>query len=643
MMSYYFGVFLVLISILGYSLFLKQKINYNFGKSLFFSVSLIMFFMSLFSFFNIMLVGYYLVLLFGLFSFLYYSIKSFIKKDKSLISYFNNPSFLIFITLYFFLSIITRKINILMGWDECSYWATMVKRLFYYDTYIGGTNFHSMYYPPALTSFNYFVVKSIGFADSSLYFSQYIFILSGLIYLIKDFNWSKFFQILLIIFSSYMFLILLLKPYILTLYSEVPLIFITAIALITLFTAKSKNDHYFVAILLCNATWIKSNGLMLCLLTVLVAFSQLFNFFRNKVVDSRIKNIKKYFGIFIEVLKEKYTLFVVMISPFFASFIFKVFLRVYNITNPQVAGTSLKNFLFALLRDTDNSDVIVNFANALNRNYNFSTFNLTSIILVLLFIIGFLIVGKICKDDESVVINKFISVAIFFGFVLYSASLLYAYCFLFSRGEANILASFDRYMNSFIGCLGISFLGISAYLIAKNKNNINMKNFGIIMAVFIICLTNFGDAYSIFKQLLPKTRTTTTNEIINGKNIANRYTKYLSNDDKVGFIIQGDYGLTVWASIYYMTPLKLYDPRFDTDMWSLRVKNSNDMTNTVEMSSDDYLNKLKEENITHLIVENVNDYFIRDYAILFKNKIVNGLYELDYKENKFVLVYEEEI
>ncbi len=642
-MNYYFGVFLVLISILGYSLFLKQKVNYNFGKSLFFSVSLIMFFMALFSFINKMLVGYYLILLFGFFSFLYYLIKAFIKKDKNLIKYFNNPSFFLFITLYFFLSIITRKINILMGWDECSYWATMVKRLFYYNTYIGGENFHSMYYPPALTSFNYFIVKSIGFADSSLYFSQYVFILCGLIYLIKDFNWKNFFLTLLIVFSSYMFLILLLKPYVLTLYSEVPLIFITAIALITLFTAKSKIDYYFVAILLCNATWIKSNGLMLCLLTVLVALVELFNFFRKKVVGSHVRNIKKFFDVFIEVLKEKYTLFIIMVSPFFASLIFKVFLRVYNISNPQVAGTSLKNFLFALLRDTDNSDVIVNFANALNKNYNFTTFNLTSMILILIFIIGFLIVEKICKDDETVLINKYIFVAISLSFILYSASLLYAYCFLFSRGEANILASFDRYMNSFVGCLGISFLGISAYLIPKNINNIYMKYFGIIVSICIICLTNLGDAYSIFKQLLPKTKTTTTNEIINGKNIAERYTKYLSNDDKVGFIIQGDYGLTVWASIYYMTPLKLYDPRFDTDIWSLRVKNSTDLTNTVEMNPDDYLNKLKDEKITHLIVENVNDYFVRDYAILFKNKIVNGLYKLDYDKNKLVLIYEEEI
>ena len=122
-----------------------------------------------------------------------------------------------------------------------------------------------------------------------------------------------------------------------------------------------------------------------------------------------------------------------MVSPFFASLIFKVFLRVYNISNPQVAGTSLKDFLFALLRDTDNSDVIVNFANALNKNYNFTTFNLTSMILILIFIIGFLIVKKICKDDETVLINKYIFVAISLSFILYSASLLYAYCFLFSR------------------------------------------------------------------------------------------------------------------------------------------------------------------------------------------------------------------
>lgn len=642
-MNYYFNVALILLTFLGYVLFLKDKFNYSFGKSLFFSISTIMFFMALFSFINQMVVGYYIITGFGLLYLSFTIIRTIIKKDKSILSYFNKPSFFIFIILFIFLSFATRKIDILMGWDECSYWATMVKRLFYFNTYIGDGNFHSMYYPPALTSYNYYIVKFIGFADSSLYFSQYIFVLSGLIFLIKDYDWKKIILCLLIIFGGYVFLILLLKPYVLTLYSEIPLILLSGIALISLFTAKSKSDYYFVAMLLCNIAWIKSNGLMLCLLIVLVALVQIFNCYKRKFSSSKTKEKNKYFKVFIEVIKEKKELLFVIIAPFIASFIFKVFLQIFNISNPQVAGTSIKSFLYILLRDTDSSNLVVDFANSLNKNYNYSTFNLTSIALVALIILGFWVIEKINKNNECVNNNKYITIAIFLSFALYCASLLYAYCFLFSEGEASVLASFDRYMNSFIGCIGIGFLGIISYLLVENNNNTKLKNIVVITFIAVICVTNLGDTYSIFKQLLPKTQTVTASEIMKGKDIANKYSKYLTKNDKVGFIIQGDYGLTVWASIYYMTPLKLYDPRFDTDMWSIRTSGSEDTINTVEISPQNYLDKLKSEEITHLIIENINEYFAKDYKNLFEtDKIVNGLYELNYNKNKLELVKMEE-
>ena len=92
-----------------------------------------------------------------------------------------------------------------------------------------------------------------------------------------------------------------------------------------------------------------------------------------------------------------------------------------------------------------------------------------------------------------------------------------------------------------------------------------------------------------------------------------------------------------------MTPLKLYDPRFDTDMWSIRTSGSEDTINTVEISPQNYLDKLKSEEITHLIIENINEYFVKDYKNLFEtDKIVNGLYELNYNKNKLELVKMEE-
>lgn len=641
-MNYYLGVVLIFFVVLGYVFFLKDRFNYNFGKSVFFSLSVIMFLMSLSSFLNQLLIGYYVVTFLGIIYLFYSLFKTIKNKDKTILNYFNNPSFVIFVIFYFFFAFVTRKINVLMGWDECSYWATMVKRLFYYNSYIGGNNFHSMYYPPALTSFNYYLVKFVGFTDGALYFSQYVFVLAGLVYLIKDYNWKKILWALLIVFSGFMLLILLLKPYVLTLYSEIPLILLSGIALVTLFTAQNKSDYYFVALLLCNTTWVKSNGLILCSLVVCLSLLQLFNFYKENLNTIKLKKCKKYLQVFLNTLKEKKELLIVVISPFLASFIFKIFLKVFHISNPQVASASLKSFIYTLLRDSENSNIVINFANALNKNYNFSTFNLTSILLVSLAVIGFLFINRIMEKKDIIKNNKGIFIAIVLSFIMYAASLLYAYCFLFSRGEANILASFDRYMNSFIGCLGVGLLGIIAYFIANNYKNDYLKKVGLVVYLGIICITNLGDAGSIFKQLLPKTQTTTSVEIVKGKELASKYKQYISDNDKVGFIIQGDYGLTIWASIYYMTPLKLYDPRFDGDIWSIRTKDSSDVTNTVEMSPENYIEKLKSEQITCLIVENINESFKKSYGKLFENAdIINGLYKIDYNKNKFILVNTE--
>lgn len=643
-MGYIVGLFLIFIVLLGYVLFLRDKFNYSFGKAIFYSTAGIMFIMSLFSFLNIVLVGFYAITSFGILYFIISIIKSIVKKDKSILNYFNNLPFFIFTIMYIVLAIVVQKIDILMGWDECSYWATMVKRLYYYNSYIGANNFHSMYYPPALTSFNYFVVKFLGFSDSHLYFAQYIFILSGLIFLIKDFKWDKIVLSLLILISSYVFLILLLKPYVLTLYSEIPLILLTGICLISLYSAEKKCDYYFVSILLCNITWIKSNGLMLCILIVLIALVQLINYCIIKI--KKLKPLKiNYWQFLKKILEEKKELLLVIISPFIATIIFKIFLIVFNIFNPQVANSGIKSFLIALLRDTDNSELIYNFANALSKNYNFTTFNLSTILLVVLIIIGFWFIEKNIINKDIIKNNKYICIAIFISFLMYAGSLLYAYCFLFSRGEANILASFDRYMNSFVGSIGIGLIGIISYLIANNKCSNNLKQYAIAIFVGIIIVTNIGDTYSIFKQLLPNSKTTTTKEIIAGKEIANKYKKYFKKDDKIGFIFQGDYGLTVWSCIYYMTPLKLYDPRFDGDIWSIKTKDSNDTINTVEISPKDYINKLKKEEINYLIVQNINDDFRNSYVSIFENdnSIEDGLYMLDYNKNKLIMVNMEEI
>lgn len=634
-MNFYSGIILFIVVILGYILGLKELFKFNFGKSLFYSSMIIMFLMVIFSFLDILVVGRIILIVVGVVS-LIYSIINSVRRKENIFKYFNNFSFWIFLIGLIVIIFASSKVKILMGWDECSYWATMVKRLFYSNSYLDTSNFHPMYYPPSLTSYNYFIVKFLGMQDKSIYFSQYFLILSSIIYFIRDVKMKNFIYGLGQLFLILMFLVLILNPYILTLYSEIPLILIAAIACLNIVISSKKIEYLFIFIMIFNFTLIKSNGVVLSFLPLCICLFQLFNIYLKKLKNEK-KNFKNLLNKLIDTIKENYCMVIILFSSILAYLCFSIYLSLNNIVNPQSLPTSTLDSLISFAKSfIYRQDVVSSYFVALSSNYSYSNLNVSAIALVVMFVFGYIILKKINLQEKEIERNKYIEIVYIISFAVYALALLYSYCCMFSPFEAQVLASYDRYINTFLGTAGLCFFG-SLFYFTNKKDDKNNNKFIIYLSLIMLVVVNINEVFKFAYYVFPYTTSATHETIVNAKQAAEKYYSYFDEDDKIHLIIYGDYGLTTYATIYYMTPLKMYDPRFDGDNWSIRIPESEEAENTVVMSSNDYFEYLDKEDFTHVLVIKSSDEFSKQYSDIFETlngQIVTGIYEINYDENK---------
>ena len=630
-MNFYIGIFLFLIVILGYILGLKNLLKFNFGKSLFYSSMIIMFLMIIFSFLDILNVGRIILIIIGIIS-LVCSIIISIHRKENILKYFANPSFVIFLIGLIVITFASSKVKVLMGWDECSYWATMVKRLFYSNSYLDTSNFHPMYYPPALTSYNYFIVKFLGMQDRSIYFSQYFLILSSIIYFVRNIKMKNFIYGLGQVFLILMFLILILNPYVLTLYSEIPLILIASIACLNIVISNKKIEYLFIFIMIFNFTLIKSNGVVLSFLPLCICLAQLFNIYLNKLKMSK-KGLKNLLNKFIETVKENYCMVIVLFSSITAYLTFSIYLSVNNIINPQSIPTStIDSFMTFIKSFVYQQDIIASYFTALSSNYNYSNFNVSAVVLIITFVFGYIILKKFNTKEEVIERNRYIEIVYLISFIVYVFALLYSYCCMFSPFEAQVLASYDRYINTFLGTAGLCLFGTLFYFSNKKDNN----KIIVYLSLIMIAVVNINSVFQFAYYILPFTSSATHDNIITAKETSEKYSSYFDEDDKIHLIVYGDYGLTTYATIYYMTPLRMYDPRFDGDNWSIRTPESDEAENTIVMSCEEYLEYLDKEDFTHVLVVKSSKEFSEQYSDIFETtngQIVPGIYEINYNKN----------
>jgi len=167
----------------------------------------------IFYLFNILKIGLYIIYIITLIIYIIFFI-NIIKKDKEerdkLLKYLFTPGFIIYISLFIIIFIITNNKEILL-WDELRLWGAYPKILYYSSEIQLGSNVQLMdimqSYTPGMPLFQYFFLKSIGiFKESHLILSYSILAISLLIPITKKITWKKWYLIPIII------IILILLP-----------------------------------------------------------------------------------------------------------------------------------------------------------------------------------------------------------------------------------------------------------------------------------------------------------------------------------------------------------------------------------------------------------------------------------------------
>lgn len=200
----------------------------------------------------------------------------------------------------------------------------------------------------------------------------------------------------------------------------------------------------------------------------------------------------------------------------------------------------------------------------------------------------------------------------------YGLLMYYLYMTGFSEYEARLLASYDRYMDTFI--VAAVFLALGTVFYFAKINSFVIKIMGVLLLQNLIF---FGDC----GQVIPRNS-------IDRKALYTQEADYLKNsvpeDAKVAVIIKNEMSLAEDALEYYSFPVKI------------GVAYPNDVKDDLNRFSYDYSNEELAEWISkydYVYFMNIDEKFIERYGGIFEepDDLIRGeIYKVSYEGNKIV-------
>lgn len=584
----------------------KVKLNYSFLVSTL-SFSIILY---LFGLFKALDIGVYFILIISLISFLYL-IFLLIKKKIKIRDIFNLPTF-IFLIISFLLYILLLNTHY-SNWDEFAHWGPNLKAMLEYDTFWANQEWNGTHiaYPPLIGLFEYLVCKiNGGFNEGISYFAINIMILSALMIFIKDkkINFINVIKTLFLIFIIYT-LMLSFKFYLTSIYIDFILGLMFFIALyLGVKDDKEFSDKLLLVMLLFSLPLIKDAGLVLAGIVLLEIFIK--EIFLKVIKEKKISK---------DTIKKLLPLIILLVVIFLGYLSFKIYCNINNIhvdfqhDANNISGFNLIDYLKSITYFKAPNDItkeiVGNFYTALNQKSIIvgifdTAILIVSVMLIYLFVLFFKDKNKKNKDIYLTIILTLCG-----GFIIYSMFLLCIYIFALPTHEGLELASYTRYMSTFL----IAFLLLILLHIFKEGKMLYL----IIFFLIILSSVNIVDYFDVFtkKEISIDTSIIESGEYINDN---------LTEKDKVYIVYQNNDGSAFNMLRFLIAPVKtnlLWE-------WSLGEPYNEKDHFTLNLSLDEWILKLKEEDFNYIYLGHIDDKFKKQYGKLFDDEIKEGLYKI---------------
>lgn len=552
-------------------------------------------------------------------------------KKRVLVNVFS-PGFVLWIIMFAFVYLYHRG-RMLIEWDEFSHWGDVVKAMFSINDFSTSKESLSAFqsYLPAMSIFQYyFQIINGSFKECLLFFSYDIFSLTLIISFLDNFNFTKKKILLMLLFLF----IIIFSPMLFfnNFYTSImidaflSIVFAYVIISICFNNNYSKFDLINISFSLMILTLTKDIGILFSAIALLIVIIDIL-FVKNKFSF----NLKKIF----KLLKPVYLF---CFSILFVYILWK--LNIY-INDASTAFSNPINFkeLLNVIIGNDSSyktNVLSNYVTALSENSiidNNLKLNIYAVFGLLLLII---ISVYTCVDNNKRTFKICFGI-MFLGNIFYVILMVVLYMFKFSEYEALNLASYSRYMSIYLNSIFIA--SVLTLLNNSSSNKINIVT--IKMCIIVLLFVPFNRFFSGYNEI--------NNTIIASYSYnqsATNIKNLLGNKKKkIYFVVQNDNGYIYWRLKFACREnLKGINVGYETQSWSLGEPYYDGDIWTLNLSSDNWLNLLLDNDFEYVYLYKIDDIFKNKYNNLFDNSEEiedNRLYIVNKTQKKLVLCKED--
>lgn len=522
-------------------------------------------------------------------------------KDKTQWKLLFTPGLVIFMIAAAGLGILHEN-RLFSYWDEFSHWGLVIKNMITFDKFGTVEEATTIFrdYPPASSLFSYFGCSfTKAFRESDAIYSQNIFLCALFLPMFKNLEWKKIGQVVCSACMMILLPSLFYTEVFFCIYVDILLGALFAYILYTYYTNGCEKKTLFM---ICQAfivlPLIKASGLGLALIA-------------GGIILCDILFFQKEWN-----RKQKVLWSVCMaVSVIFAKGSWELHLRWANVDKIwNTSRITLKN-IWGLLNGGGQEyqhNTVQNFGNAFLKSEYCKEFLgimpllgwlILFVVLAVVFIYLF-IPQKIFRKRYIVCIS-----GTFIGFWIYWISLLFLYLFSFSAHEAERLASYERYLSTYVLGMFAFLLLMIQYFVSQRKET-HYKAAWPVLCIGVLLLNYQKPAFlELSKELFSED----VNFVRQYSQISDEVLEQLdATKDEVYIVSQNDNGLYNLICGYNFTPV-----HSDTAAYNLgRTPEESDIY-TKYISLEDFKEILK--GYTHLYIHNKNEVFVEGYQSLFES------------------------
>lgn len=547
-------------------------------------------------------VGVWLILILAALSLLFY-LKSSVGQWKACVRQLATPGILVFV-LAAGAALVLLRGRLLTQWDEFSHWGLVVRNMMALDRF-GNLPQATTYfkgYPPAAALLEYFFARlgGVPLAESYLYRAMDLWLAVMLAASLRRFGWKQWPGVLLQTGLAVLVPFIFYETPYATVYVDALLGVLFASILWSWLTRQGSEEFALLelGLGLCVLCLVKSAGAGLAMFALLIAAAERFWVCRRPLPGT---------------IRGCVLLAVPLLGWLVGKMSWGMYLRATDTEGAwDTSGLTLDGVLGLFRPDVPEYRVstMQEFKRQLLHPLESGLIRISpagwAVVLVLAGICIWLLCAKANRRRNAVLFG-----GLSLSFCVYTLSLLLLYLFTYSEYEARRVASFHRYMGTFL--LGFALLTVLALVECSASG----RKASLLAPVLALVLVVPAVPAARAAQLLHSRQITAQSVETRAPFVQalNAQARLDQETDRVYFICQNSNGYEYWVTRYNMTPVRLQD----AEGWSLGDAYDEGDVWSKAISPEQWQQQLQEQQYTYVYLFRPDERFAQQYGSVFLN------------------------